>query len=174
MTSAQAPGLADVAEVDSEFETDDVTDHESEHYEAGNFQFEGSIEINIHQVDFDLTTDTDSGTFTNNNYGSTPPSRCSDTNLTNDQAYSPNDSAYSINQIDEDTRSLSTFSGPANTIRRSQSYSEFSVDTTEKSETKVDSATVRESKKRPRPDSFNTSEVTQRLRLDDPIMETTV
>jgi hypothetical protein len=173
MTSAQAPGLADVAEVDSEFETDDVTDHESEQDEAGSFQLEGSVEINIHQVDFDLTTDTDSGTYTNNNY-SPPSSRCSDTNLTNDQAYSPGDSAYSINQIDADTRSLSTFSGPANTIRRSQSYSEFSVDTTEKSETKVDSATVRESKKRPRPDSFNTSEVTQRLRLDVPLMETTV
>jgi hypothetical protein len=166
MTSAQAPGLADVAEVDSEFETetDDITDHESEQDEAGNFQFEGSIEINIHQVDFDLTTDTDSGTFTNNNNISPPSSRSSDINSTNDQAYSPNDSAYSINQIDEDTRSLSTFSGPANTIRRSQSYSEFSVD----------SATVRESKKRPRPDSFNTSEVTQRLRLDVPLMETTV
>jgi hypothetical protein len=178
MTPAQAPGLADVAEVDSEFETDDVTDHQSEHDfhqndEAGNFQFEGSFNFSIRQVEFELTTDTDSGTYTPNNNYSPPPSRCSDTNSTNDQAYSPGDSAYSINQIDEDTRSLSTFSGPANTIRRSQSYSEFSIDTTEKSETKVDSATTREGKKRPRPDSLNTSEETQRPRLDA-LMETTV
>ena len=128
------------------------------------FHFEGSFEFR--QDEFDLTTDTDSGTFTNNNNTSAPPSRCSETNSNNDLAYSTNDSAFSIDQIEEESRSLSAFSGQTNPIRRSQSYSEFSADTTVQSEARVDSATALESKKRPRPDSFNASEVTRRLRLD--------
>ena len=135
MTSAQAPGLADVPEVDTEFKTEfetddgDVTDRQSDHDDAGNFQFEGIIEIDIHQVDFDLTMDTDSGIFSKNN-SSVLPSRNSDT--TNQ------DTPSLVNHIDDDSKSLSSFSSPASPIRRSQSYSEFSFITTEQLEANVD------------------------------------